>query len=541
MRMPFMVGSWVILIAIGVVSAFEPRAWILFLVVSPLITLGMIDYFQKRHTVRRNFPLIGRLRYMLEAIRPEIQQYFVESDTDGKPFSRVQRSMIYQRSKKDVDSVPFGTQDDVYDIGYEWVNHSLAPQHVDPASMRVTVGGPQCKKPYSSSIFNISAMSYGALSRNAIIALNGGAKSGNFYHDTGEGGLSPYHLETGGDIVWEIGTGYFGCRTVDGRFDADKFVDKATLPQVKMIEVKLSQGAKPSHGGILPASKVTHEIAQIRGVPMGQDVVSPPSHREFSTPRGLLEFVKRLRELSGGKPVGFKLCIGKRREFLAICKAMIATGIIPDFIAVDGGEGGTGAAPVEFTNAVGCPLREALIFVHNSLVGFGVRQHIRIIASGKITSGFDIINRIAIGADICNSARGMMMALGCIQALRCNTNRCPTGVATQDPKLVVGLVVPDKVQRVANYHRETVKSAAEIIGAMGVRETASLRPWHIMKRTGLVETKHYGEMFEYIPEGSLLGTNVPAAFARALASATPESFASVEDLTRDDVQTRKLA
>jgi glutamate synthase domain-containing protein 2 len=364
---------------------------------------------------------------------------------------------------------------------------------------------------------------------------------GGFYHDTGEGGLSPYHLEPGGDIVWEIGTGYFGCRTSDGRFDAEAFAAKAALPQVKMLEIKLSQGAKPAHGGILPAAKVTEEIARIRGVPMGEDVISPPAHREFSTPRGLLEFVARLRELSGGKPVGFKLCIGKRREFLAICKAMIATGILPDFIAVDGGEGGTGAAPMEFTNSVGCPLREALVFVHNSLVGCGVRKHIKIIASGKVITGMDIVNRLAIGADICNSARGMMMALGCIQALRCNSNHCPTGVATQNPDLVVGLDVTHKRVRVFNYQRETLKSAAELLGAMGIASTSELRPWHIMKRTGLAETRHYGELFEFIAEGSLLGAQAPASFARALAAATPESFDSLEDLERAERPAMKRA
>jgi glutamate synthase domain-containing protein 2 len=540
MRAPFIVFAVGSLSLVAVLGIFlTPHAWLLLLVVAPLVTLGVVDMAQSKHAIRRNFPLLGRFRYGLEMIRPEIQQYFIESNTDGRPFSREQRSVIYQRSKRVTDTVPFGTQEKVYEIGYEWVNHSLAPKHVSPDDMRVVVGGPQCKKPYSASVFNISAMSYGALSRNAILALNGGAKIGGFYHDTGEGGLSPYHLEPGGDIVWEIGTGYFGCRSADGRFDADKFKEKAALPAVKMIEIKLSQGAKPSHGGILPAAKVTPEIAQIRGVEMGKDVLSPPAHREFDSPRGLLEFVARLRELSGGKPVGFKLCIGKRREFLAICKAIVATGIMPDFIAVDGGEGGTGAAPLEFANSVGCPLREGLIFVHNALTGINVRQHVRVIASGKVMSGFDIINRLAIGADICNSARGMMMALGCIQALRCNSNHCPTGVATQNPALVVGLDVTDKRVRVANYQRETVKSAAEMMGAMGVRSTSELRPWHVMKRTGLAETRHYGELFEYIPAGSLLGKDVPASFARAYAAATPESFDSVEDLARAERTLRK--
>jgi glutamate synthase domain-containing protein 2 len=369
-------------------------------------------------------------------------------------------------------------------------------------------------------------MSFGALSKNAILALNGGAKLGDFAHDTGEGGLSPYHLEPGGDLIWEIGTGYFGARTADGKFSPEHFAENAQRPSVRMTELKLSQGAKPGHGGILPAAKLTAEIARIRGCEMGRDVISPPAHAAFSTPIGLLEMLGRMRELSGGKPVGFKLCVGKRREFLAICKAMIETGILPDFITVDGGEGGTGAAPLEFSNSVGTPLREGLVFVHNALVGFGVRKHIRVLCSGKVVTGFDIASRLAIGADICNAARAMMMALGCIQALRCNTNRCPTGVATQDPALAAGLVVGDKKHRVASYHRDTVKTVAELIGAMGLAHTRDLRPWHVMKRTGLAEARHYGELFEFIEEGSLLGRDVPESFARALAAARADTFAS---------------
>jgi glutamate synthase domain-containing protein 2 len=367
-------------------------------------------------------------------------------------------------------------------------------------------------------------MSYGALSKNAVLALNAGAKAGRFFHDTGEGGISPYHLENGGDLVWEIGTGYFSARTLDGKFSPERFAENARLPCVKMTHLQLSQGAKPGHGGILPAAKLTAEIAKIRGVPMGQDVLSPPAHTAFSTPIGLLELVQKMRELSGGKPVGFKLCIGKRREFLAICKAMSQTGILPDFIVVDGGEGGTGAAPLEFSNSVGTPLREALMFVHNCLVGFGVRKDIRLLCSGKIVSGFDLISRLAIGADIGNSARAMMMALGCIQALRCNTNQCPTGVATQNPNLVAGLDPVDKARRVANYHRDTMKTVAELIGAMGIRHTRELRPWNIMKRTGLAEVRNYQELYPFIEEGSLLSASPPAAFARPLAAARADSF-----------------
>jgi len=495
-----------------------------FILLVPLFILGVIDLTQKRHTIRRNFPLIGHFRYLFEAIRPEINQYFVESNSDGVPFSREQRSIVYQRSKRQLDTLPFGTQMNVDEPGYEWVTHSLAPTHVDPASLRVLVGGPDCKQPYLASILNVSAMSYGSLSKNAILALNGGAQLGGFAHNTGEGGLSPYHLQPGGDIIWQIGTGYFSCRKADGTFSEQEFTKRAALSNVKMIEIKLSQGAKPSHGGILPAAKVTEEISAIRGVEMGKDVLSPPAHTAFTTPIGLLEFVARLRALSGGKPVGFKLCIGKRREFLAICKAMIKTGITPDFITVDGGEGGTGAAPLEFSNYVGFPLKEGLTYVHNSLVGFNLRDRIRIIASGRTITGFDMITRFALGADMCNSARAMMLALGCIQALRCNTNHCPTGVATQDPNLVRGLVVEDKARRVASFHNETVKSAAEIMGAIGIRSHEDVQPWHITRRTGLGEYRNYGEIFEFLKPGALLQEPYPVKYARTLSAAIAESF-----------------
>ncbi|MBM4783341.1 MAG: FMN-binding glutamate synthase family protein [Archangiaceae bacterium] len=526
MRTIFVVGSIVTVGLLGVWSYFVPPVAWAYLVVLPIVARGFADLLQRKQAVRRNFPLIGNFRYLFELIRPEINQYFVESNTDGTPFNRDLRSLVYQRSKLEPDTVPFGTKLDVNAIGYEWVNHSLAPVHIDPASLRVTVGSSQCAKPYSASIFNISAMSYGSLSKNAVLALNGGAKIGNFYHDTGEGGLSPYHLEKGGDVVWEIGSGYFSARTLDGKFDPERFRENASMPQVKMTELKLSQGAKPGHGGILPARKVTPEVAKIRGVPMGQDVLSPPAHSTFSTPIGLLEFLAKMRELSGGKPVGFKLCIGKRREFLAICKAMKETGIVPDFINVDGGEGGTGAAPLEFSNSVGSPLRESLIFVHNALTGFALRKEIKVLCAGRIVTGFDVVSRIAIGADICLSARAMMMALGCIQALRCNTNECPTGVATQNPSLVVGLDVTHKEVRVANYHRETMKTASELIGAMGLKQSAELRPWHLMRRTALAEIHHYGEVYEFIEEGSLLGKTVPASFARPLEAARADSFSS---------------
>jgi glutamate synthase domain-containing protein 2 len=524
MRRQFIVASLILAVGPAVLAwQYRGALWI-YAVVGPILIVGWNDLLQRRHSVRRNFPVIGNFRYFFEAIRPEINQYFVESNTDGVPFNRDHRSIVYQRSKHEPDTVPFGTKLDVYQVGYEWVNHSLAPVHVEPESLRVEVGGPQCTKKYSASIFNISAMSYGSLSSNAILALNAGAKAGNFFHDTGEGGISPYHLQNGGDLVWEIGTGYFCARTLEGKFSPEKFAENAQLPQVRMTELKLSQGAKPGHGGILPAAKLTAEIAKIRGVEMGKDVLSPPAHAAFSTPIGLIEFLAKMRDLSGGKPVGFKLCIGKRREFLAICKAMIETGIMPDFITVDGGEGGTGAAPLEFSNSVGTPLREGLIFVHNALVGFGIRKHIRILCSGKIVSGFDLISRLAIGADIGNSARAMMMALGCIQALRCNTNQCPTGVATQNPSLVAGLVPEDKSRRVANYHRDTVKTVAELIGAMGFSHTEKLRPWNLMKRTALAEARNYEELYEFLPEGSLLGKDIPESFFRAMSQARADSF-----------------
>ncbi len=460
----------------------------------------------------------------MEMIRPEINQYFVESNSDGKPFSRTERSVVYQRAKGQVDTLPFGTQSDVYATGYEWINHSLAPVHADPADQRVMIGGPGCKQPYSAALLNISAMSYGALSKNAILALNRGAKAGGFYHNTGEGGLSPHHLEPGGDLVWQIGTGYFGCRDKKGNFNREAFAERAAKPNVKMIEIKLSQGAKPGHGGILPASKVTQEISLIRGVDMGFDVLSPPAHKAFSTPKGLLEFVQQLREASGFKPVGFKLCLGKRREFLAIVKAMLESRIVPDFITIDGAEGGTGAAPLEFSDSVGTPLNDAIVFIHNALVGAGVRDQVKIIAAGRITSGFHIAKKIALGADLCNSARGMMFALGCIQALRCNTNECPTGVATQNPHLVKGLVVPDKAQRVANFQRETVRSFFEVLGAAGIARSQDLKAWHIQRRMGPHQLKHYGEIYTFIEPGSLLNGEIPESFARPWAAARADSF-----------------
>lgn len=529
MRKEFILISAFLIISLLALSFFwSPILWA-FIIVGPLFLLGMKDILQKKQTVKRNFPLVGNFRYLLESIRPEISQYFIETNFSGVPYSRQARSLVYQRAKRQLDTLPFGTQRNVYEVGYEWVNHSLNPTHPDPLEMRVTIGGRDCKRPYNASILNVSAMSYGSLSKNAVMALNKGSKLSGFAHNTGEGGLTEYHLKHEGDIIWQLGTGYFGARTLEGNFDPELFRVKAALPSVKMIEIKLSQGAKPGHGGILPAGKVTEEISKIRNVPMGKDVNSPPTHSEFSTPLGLLAFVQKLRELSDGKPVGFKLCIGKRREFLAICKAMIETGIYPDYIAVDGTEGGTGAAPLEFSDSIGTPLTEALIFVHNALIGFNLRSEIKIICSGKIITGFDVVKNIAVGADLCYSARAMMMAIGCIQALRCNSNNCPTGVATQDPQLVRGLDVEDKAKRTANYHDGTVKSVAEIIGAMGLNNTRELRPWHRMRRTDFTEIKHYGEIYDFLKPGALLQKKLPEGWKRAMNAASSETFSHEEN------------
>lgn len=449
-RTAFLILSIVIPLTTLMLTIFWPNAWWLFIVILPLITLGFYDLAQRKHTIMRIYPVIGHLRYLFEYIRPEIQQYFVESDTNGQPISREFRSLVYQRAKGELDTRPFGTLFDVYRDGYEWINHSLAPKPIHEKNPRIRFGGQECLLPYDASPLNISAMSFGALSQNAILALNKGAETGGFAHNTGEGGISPYHLKHGGDLIWQIGTGYFGCRSSDGGFDQQLYVEKARLDVVKMIEIKLSQGAKPGHGGILPAVKLTQEIADIRHVPMGHDVISPPAHTAFSTPLGLLEFVARLRDLSGGKPVGFKLCIGSKREFLAICKAMLETGITPDFITVDGGEGGTGAAPIELTNSVGTPLRDGLIFVHNALRGSGLRDRIRIIASGKVTTPYHMLRLMALGADTINSARAMMFALGCIQSRQCHKDTCPTGVATQNPARYKALDVDIKAKRVAS-------------------------------------------------------------------------------------------
>ncbi|MEE9350393.1 MAG: FMN-binding glutamate synthase family protein [Flavobacteriaceae bacterium] len=498
----------IIAVVIAISQVWHPIIWSLIVIV-PLVLMGVYDYFQRKHAIRRNYPLIGRMRYVLESIRPEIMQYFVETDTQGRPLNRIFRSLVYQRSKKENDTTPFGTQMNVYRSGYEWMDHSMYAKNSvrdikDHQYPRVIIGGKDCLQPYSTSLLNISAMSFGSLSKNAVMAMNKGAKMGNFAQNTGEGGLSPYHLKYGGDVIWQIGTGYFGCRNEDGTFNPAGFRENATKPSVKMIELKLSQGAKPGHGGILPAVKNTEEIATIRHIKSGVDVLSPPAHNSFSNPIEFMHFIKELRDLSGGKPVGFKLCVGKKQEFIDVCKAMMETGIQPDFIAVDGGEGGTGAAPVEFSNSMGMPLREGLVFVHDTLTGFDLRKDIKLLGAGKIISGFHMARVIALGADACYSARAMMLATGCIQALECNTNTCPVGVATQNKSLMKGLDVEDKGVRVFNYQEETVHSFLELVAAAGLSHPQEITRKHINRRIGMHKVAKYSEIYPEFIKGCLL-------------------------------------
>jgi glutamate synthase domain-containing protein 2 len=495
-----------------------------FLLFAGLAAIGTIDLIQPRHAVLRNYPLTAHIRYILEEIRPEIRQYFLESEKDGSPFSRDKRALVYQRAKMVLDKRPFGTQNDVYASGYEWLDHSIAPKPVVKEPFRIVIGGPDCSKPYSASILNISAMSFGALSSNAIRALNKGAKRGNFAHDTGEGGYSAYHRENGGDIIWEIGSGYFSCRNTDGTFCAEKFEEGARNNQVKMVELKLSQGAKPGHGGVLPAAKVSLEIAAARGVPPGVDCISPSRHSTFSTPIEMMEFIAKMRCLSGGKPAGFKLCIGHPWEFLAVCKAMVETEIYPDFIVVDGKEGGTGAAPLEFVDHLGMPARDGLNFVHNALVGINARHRIKLGAAGKIISAFDIARVMALGADWCNSARGFMFALGCIQSQSCHTDHCPTGVATQDPARRRALVVPDKAERVSNFQRATLEALAELVAAAGLNHPSEFVPAHFSRRVSPHEVKSFAELYPPLKPGELLAGTGDKRYEIAWSMASAAEF-----------------
>lgn len=497
------------------------------MMVGLLVSVGVYDLFQKKHALRRTFPLIGRLRWGAEFLRPYLRQYFFESETDSAPINRMNRSLIYQRAKGERDTIPYGTKLDTLQIGYEWLGHSLAakpsisPESHDP---RITIGGPHCAHPYQASILNISGMSFGALSSNAIKALNKGAKMGGFAHNTGEGGISPYHLEAGGDLIWQIGTSYFGCRDQSGNFNDRAYAEKATQNSVRMIEVKLSQGAKPGHGGILPGSKNTAEIARIRGVEAGSTVLSPPVHSAFTTPKEFMYFIQKLRELSGGKPIGFKLAIGRRSEFISICKAMVETGIKPDFITVDGGEGGTGAAPLEYANSVGMPLREALAFVIDILIGFDLRKDIKVLASGKVFTGFDLVKYITLGADACNSARGMMVAMGCVQSLVCHSNHCPVGVATQNPSLAAGLVVSDKAERVARYHKSTVEAAVDLLSSAGLTHTNELNRSYVYRRVSEFEVLRYDEIFPYPRVGCLISGDIPPKYQLAMSEASADHF-----------------
>ncbi len=491
-----------LMLSLFVWVGFNMGGWLVLLFLF-LVGLGFRDTQQARHSVLRNYPVIGHLRFLLEFIRPEMRQYFIEGDNEAAPFSRQQRSLVYQRAKGDADKRPFGTQMDVGAVGYEWINHSMLPTQIASHDFRVLIGAGRAQ-PYNASLFNISAMSFGALSANAVMALNSGARRGNFAHDTGEGSISQYHREHGGDLIWEIGSGYFGCRNIDGSFSEERFVANATQAQVKMIELKLSQGAKPGHGGVLPGPKVTLEIAAARGVTPWVDCVSPASHGAFGTPIEMMLFIERLRTLSGGKPTGFKLCIGHPWEWFAIAKAMLETGITPDFIVIDGAEGGTGAAPLEFTDHVGAPLQEGLLLVHNTLVGLNLRDKVRLGCAGKVVSAFDIARMLALGADWCNAARGFMFALGCIQAQSCHTGKCPTGVATQDPQRARALVVPTKAERVYHFHQSTLVALKELVQAAGLHDPSEITAAHIVRRSAEQSVKLLANLLPFVKSGELL-------------------------------------
>ncbi len=517
---------FVLTVAAGALGWFwRHEAWWALVVLAPLALVGLMDMLQSQHSILRNYPVIGHFRFWLEAIRPEIRQYLIEDDRDPLPFSREQRALVYRRAKNAPDQLPFGTIRDVNAVGYGWISHSMAPVHNRDADFRLDIGGKACLKPYRASVLNISGTSFGSVSSNAILALNKGAKKGGFAHNTGEGSISKYHRKGGADLIWQIASGYFGCRTKEGRFDPELFATTARSDQVKMIEIKLSQGAKPGHGGVLPRAKITAEIARTRLIDRTQDCISPARHPEFSTPLELIAFISRLRELSGGKPVGLKMCVGHRFEFLALIKAMLQTGVTPDFIVIDGGEGGTGAAPVELSNHVGLPLVEGLSFVHNALIGAGLRNEMRLGASGKIVSAFDFCRIHALGADYVMSARAFMFTLGCVQARACHTNHCPSGVATQDKGRSNALVVSDKLKRVHTYHRNTMRALAEMLGSAGLSHPNQLKPWHLHVRSATGEVQRGDVAFRHLEANSLLDGTVEARLAREWERANAESFA----------------
>ncbi|WAC57246.1 FMN-binding glutamate synthase family protein [Gordonia sp. SL306] len=523
-RVASVVSLVVVALAAIVIASLGPWGWwIAAVVLTAIAGVGVYDLVQRRHSVLRNYPVVGHLRFLLESLRPELQQYFIERNFDGRPYDRDIRSLIYERAKGTAAELSYGTERDIDVDGYEYLVHSVAPIERPPEPLRVRVGGPDCRQPYEMSLLNVSSMSFGALSGNALRALNNGARRGGFAHDTGEGGLTPYHLG-GADVIWEIGSGYFGTRTKDGHFDPEQFADKAADDRVKAISLKLSQGAKPGVGGVLPAAKVSAEIARYRGVPAGEKCVSPASHSEFATPRELIAFVARLRELSDGKPIGVKLCIGSRVDVLAICKAMLAERITPDFIVVDGAEGGTAAAPLEYEDHVGLPLTDGLMTMHNALVGTGLRDRVRIGASGKVASGNDIVKRLIQGADYTNAARAMMMAVGCIQSQRCHTNHCPVGVATQDPRRARALDVDDKSDRAYRYQQATVDEAMRLMASMGISRPSQLSPHLLRKRVSATSQRSYAEIYEWLRPGQLVH-EAPQTWVDDWTRADPDSFA----------------
>jgi glutamate synthase domain-containing protein 2 len=535
----FQVVVLLALASVGLAAAVDVRwAWPL-VVLAPLVAVGVGDQIQTSHAILRNYPIIGHIRFMLESIRPELRQYLIEDERDPVPFSREHRALVYQRAKDINSAQPFGTVKDVNAVGYGWISHSIRPKTLVNHDFRVMIGGPDCRAPYAASVLNISGTSFGAVSANAIMSFNLGAKLGGFAHNTGEGSISPHHRRYGGDIIWQVATGYFGCRTADGDFDPERFRVQALEPQVKMIEIKLSQGAKPGHGGVLPKAKITPEIAATRGVAMDRDCVSPAAHRAFSTPRELMGFIRKLRELSGGKPVGLKLAVGHRYEFLGIVKAMLEEKTTPDFIVVDGGEGGTGAAPAELSNHVGLPMTEALSFVHNALVGAGVRDKIALGASGKLVTGYDLCRAFAIGANYIMCARSFMFAAGCIQSRSCHTNRCPTGVATQDPLRQRALVVSDKAPRVAAFHKNTLKALAELLGAAGLSHPKDLMPWHLHVRDQRGEVVRGDDVFPHLDTGAILTGDVPPLLAREWRRAQVDSFDPAPDLEMAEEAARR--